>query len=151
LVGKKENFKVRGWWLYYKSHLPHDPLVIIRCTKQRIMSNSMSLEYEAIEPTQSVECVPETETQDEIPETIHVKMNHSKFMNEVINFISHELTTNDFTSWGDESIRELAAICRKYRGGKHAFAEASRILVFTDSVRENDNAIAMIETYISCM
>jgi hypothetical protein len=33
------------------------------------MSNSMSLEYEAIEPTQSVECVPETEMQDEIPES----------------------------------------------------------------------------------
>lgn len=33
------------------------------------MSNSMSLEYEAIMPTQSIECVPETETQDEIPET----------------------------------------------------------------------------------
>jgi len=29
----------------------------------------MSIEYEAIMPTQSVECVPETETQDEIPET----------------------------------------------------------------------------------
>ena len=55
--------------MYYKSHLPHDPLVIIRRTKQRIMSNSMSLEYEAIEPTQSVECVPETEMQDEIPES----------------------------------------------------------------------------------
>ena len=77
-------------------------------------------------------------------------MNHSKFMNEVINFISHELTTNDFTSWGDESIRELAAIYRKYRGRKYAFADASRVLFFTDSVRENDNAIAKIETFISC-
>jgi hypothetical protein len=37
--------------------------------KQRIMSSSMSLEYKAIIPPQSVECVPETETQDKIPET----------------------------------------------------------------------------------
>ena len=33
------------------------------------MSNSMSIEYEAIKPTQSCECVLETETEEEIPET----------------------------------------------------------------------------------
>lgn len=77
-------------------------------------------------------------------------MDHPKFVKEVVTFIRHELTTNDFTSWGDESIRGLASIFKKYRGSKHAFADASRILFFTDSVRENDNAIAMIETFLSC-
>ena len=38
-------------------------------TKLRNMSNSMSIEYEAIQPTQSCECVLETETEEEIPET----------------------------------------------------------------------------------
>ena len=54
--------------MLYK-HLPPDKIVISRCTKLRTMSNSMSIEYEAIMPTQSIELIPESETQDEIPET----------------------------------------------------------------------------------
>ena len=79
--------------MYYKSHLPHDPLVIIRRTKQRIMSSSLSLEYEAIMPTQSVECVPETETQDEIPETQESVSNFDIFYPD-------DYTSDDDATWG---------------------------------------------------
>ena len=51
--------------MLYK-HLPPDKIVILRRTKLRTLSNSMSIEYEAIKPTQSVECVPETETQESV-------------------------------------------------------------------------------------
>ena len=54
--------------MLYK-HPPPDKIVISHRTKQRTMSNSMSIEYEAIMPTQSIELIPESETQDEIPET----------------------------------------------------------------------------------
>ena len=54
--------------MLYK-HLPPDKIGISHRIKQRTMSNSMSIEYEAIKPTQSIELIPESETQDEIPET----------------------------------------------------------------------------------
>jgi len=57
------------------------------------MSSSMSIEYEAIMPTQSVECVPETETQDEIPETQESVSNFDIFYPD-------DYTTDDDATWG---------------------------------------------------
>ena len=64
--------------MLYK-HLPPDKIVISRRTKLRTMSNSMSIEYEDIKPTQSTDCVLETETQDNFPEIQETVCNYDIF------------------------------------------------------------------------
>ena len=64
--------------MLYK-HLPQDEIVISRRTKLRTMSNSMSIEYEDIKPTQSTDCVLETETQDNFPDTQETVCNYDIF------------------------------------------------------------------------
>ena len=75
------------------------------------MSNSMSLEYEAIMPTQSVECVPETETQDEIPETQETVSNFDIFYPD-------DYTSDDVATWGMAECTGCRPLLLEVNGGE---------------------------------
>jgi len=72
------------------------------------------------------------------------------FVEEVLEIIRAELETNDLTSWGDETVKELAKVYEKYRGPKYSYTDATHVLFFTDTVREHDDRINMIKTFIEC-
>ena len=75
------------------------------------MSSSLSLEYEAIMPTQSVECVPETETQDEIPETQESVSNFDLFY-------SDDYTSDDDATWGMAECTGCRPLLLEVNGGE---------------------------------
>jgi len=64
------HFEGYGLWVCYINAVRLDVTFISPRTKLRTMSqNSMSLDYEPIQPTQSIEYILETETQEDLPET----------------------------------------------------------------------------------
>ena len=75
------------------------------------MSNSMSLEYEAIQPTQSTECVKETESQEDFPDT-------QQSINDYDVYYPDELTDDDDDPCNMMECTGCSPLLLEVKGGK---------------------------------